>query len=71
MLIKKGQILHIKYTGEKLVCKDVWVSTNKRNTYKQDVYFFHGQDFPIKEEQLKSALRGNRWEVLDNVENVL
>lgn len=67
-MIKPNQILHIKYTGEKLVCKEVWLSGNKRNTHKQTVYWFHGQSFPIKEEQMHSALFGKRWEVIDNSE---
>jgi hypothetical protein len=67
-MIKPSQILHIKYTGEKLVCKEVWQANNRKNIYKVNVYWFHGQSFPIKEEQIKSALRGKRWEILDNTQ---
>lgn len=65
-LINKGQILHIKYTGEKMVCKDYWPANHKRNSFKQDVYWFEGKSFPIKEEQIRTGLIFKHWEVIDN-----
>lgn len=67
-MIKPSQTLHIKYTGEKFICKEVWHVKHAKNTHKQPVYWFRGLSYPIKEEQIQSALRGKRWEIIDNVD---